>query len=176
MAEPTNAGIIEVGEERWIPASRRADGSIRKERRVRPGFVPMEDVQRYSNARTQPKPVASQYPPGYVPKKKAEVPGSKPKAKKQEPNKKELVKQDQPSNSENTPKKEEKGEASKPEQPSASEKSPEEKKIKALQKKLRQIAELEQKLIKGEELNAEQHSKVKKGTSLREELAKLSLS
>ncbi|CAG8725420.1 19059_t:CDS:2 [Gigaspora margarita] len=35
--------------ERVIPASRRADGTLRKERRVRPGFVPKEDIIRYKN-------------------------------------------------------------------------------------------------------------------------------
>ncbi|KAF7724697.1 hypothetical protein EC973_000805 [Apophysomyces ossiformis] len=176
MTEPSNAGIIQVGEDRWIPASRRADGSIRKERKVRPGFVPLEDVQRYTNARMQPKP-ASQYPPGYNPKNKAEVPGSKPKVKKVETERKtqkEAATKDEPSVAiEKTAPKETPAQQ---EQPSISEKTPEEKKIKAIQKKLRQISELEQKLIKGEQLNAEQHAKVQKGKSLREELAKLSLS
>ena len=34
-----------------IPASVRADGSIRKERRVRPGFLPLEDVPRFRSRR-----------------------------------------------------------------------------------------------------------------------------
>lgn len=48
MTEPSNAGIIKVGEERIIPGSQRADGSFRKERKVRPGFTPLEDVKRYT--------------------------------------------------------------------------------------------------------------------------------
>ncbi|CAG8786768.1 7403_t:CDS:1, partial [Racocetra persica] len=46
----TPAGIVTTEtNERVIPASRRADGSLRKERRVRPGFVPKEDIIRYKN-------------------------------------------------------------------------------------------------------------------------------
>jgi partner of Y14 and mago protein len=149
MADRTNAGIIQVGEERWIPGSQRADGSYRKERKVRPGFVPLEDVKRYSNARLESAKQPS-HPPGYKPK--PEIPGAK---------KKEVVKEAKPV-------------VKKDQTPPAVDQT-KEKKIKALNKKIRQIADLEQKLIKGETLNEEQHEKVKKGKSLREELAKLSL-
>ncbi|SPO32720.1 uncharacterized protein UTRI_05779_B [Ustilago trichophora] len=51
----TAAGIVERGDtrQRVIPESRRADGSVRKERKVRPGFTPVEDVQRYRPARAR---------------------------------------------------------------------------------------------------------------------------
>ncbi|KAJ1560797.1 hypothetical protein HK405_005930, partial [Cladochytrium tenue] len=39
------------GEPTVIPASRRPDGSMRKEIRVRPGYVPQDEVARYSNSR-----------------------------------------------------------------------------------------------------------------------------
>lgn len=39
--------------QRIIPQSRRADGSIRKERKVRPGFVPVEDVARFVPSRVR---------------------------------------------------------------------------------------------------------------------------
>ncbi|KAI8644940.1 hypothetical protein BD408DRAFT_412405 [Parasitella parasitica] len=148
MTEPSNAGIIQVGEERWIPGSQRADGSYRKERKVRPGFVPMEDVERYSNSRIEASKTAP-LPPGA---KKATIPGAKKKEVK-DPKTAAAVKNQTPPAVDQT----------------------DEKKIKALKKKLRQIAELEQKLIKGEKLNEEQNAKVKKGTSLREELARLSI-
>ncbi|CAG8748792.1 492_t:CDS:2 [Dentiscutata erythropus] len=46
----TPSGIITTEtNERVIPASLRADGTLRKERRVRPGFVPQEDIKRYKN-------------------------------------------------------------------------------------------------------------------------------
>ncbi|KAI8393858.1 uncharacterized protein BYT42DRAFT_552483 [Radiomyces spectabilis] len=152
--DKTVAGIVTVGEERWIPGSRRADGSYRKEQKVRPGFTPAEDVIRYSNSRiARPAETKSQYPPGYNPKKKA-TPASTPKTPK-------------------TPKKEPEPKSTNVAVDGGSTKSPEEKKIKALQKKLREITELEQKRIKGEELNAAQLEKMKKGKSVREELAKL---
>jgi len=37
--------------ERVIPASKRADGSVRKELKVRPGFTPQEDVSRFRGTR-----------------------------------------------------------------------------------------------------------------------------
>jgi len=37
--------------DRVIPETRRADGSLRKERKVRPGFTPQEDVQRFRGTR-----------------------------------------------------------------------------------------------------------------------------
>ncbi|WVF72630.1 hypothetical protein IAT40_007448 [Kwoniella sp. CBS 6097] len=39
--------------ERVVPQSRRKDGSVRKEQRVRPGFTPQEDVGRFRSARQQ---------------------------------------------------------------------------------------------------------------------------
>ncbi|KAF2005876.1 hypothetical protein P154DRAFT_287426 [Amniculicola lignicola CBS 123094] len=39
--------------ERLIPASTRADGSVRKEIRVRPGYRPPEDVEVYKNRQTE---------------------------------------------------------------------------------------------------------------------------
>lgn len=149
MTDRTTAGIVQVGEERWIPGSQRADGSYRKERKVRPGFVPLEDVKRYSNARLESVKEHSR-PPGS--KAKPEIPGAK---------KKDTVKSVKA-----VPKKDQ--------TPPVGNQT-EEKKIKALNKKIRQITDLEQKLIKGETLNEEQHEKIKKGKSLREELAKLAL-
>ncbi|CAO3656244.1 unnamed protein product [Mucor fragilis] len=152
MTDPSNAGIIQVGEERWIPGSQRADGSYRKERKVRPGFVPLEDVKRYSNARIEASREAS-LPPG-AKATASSIPGAKKKAA-------EKPKPAVPT----TP--------VAPTPPAADQTK--DKKIKALNKKIRQITELEQRLIKGDKLNEEQHEKVKKGRSLREELEKLSL-
>jgi partner of Y14 and mago protein len=141
MSEPSNAGIIEVGDERWIPGSQRADGTYRKERKVRPGFVPIEDVKRYSNA-----VLDSNNKPASIPGGKKGIPG----AKINEPAPKPVITKTPPS-----------------------ENQTKEKKIKALHKKLRQITDLEQKLIKGEQLNEEQRDKVRKAKTLRIELAKL---
>ncbi|KAI8905691.1 hypothetical protein PhCBS80983_g02590 [Powellomyces hirtus] len=63
-SSPQLSGIRESKTgERVIPATRRPDGTVRKERKVRPGFVPQEDVTRYSNARVE----ATKVPEGYVP-------------------------------------------------------------------------------------------------------------
>ncbi|KAG2235403.1 hypothetical protein BDF21DRAFT_406072 [Thamnidium elegans] len=142
MSEATNAGIITIGEERWIPGSLRADGTYRKERKVRPGFVPQEDVKRYSNARLE-STTSNGGKPGIPGIKKKEGP---------KPVKKDIPPPTLPSSDQTV-----------------------EKKIKALNKKIRQITELEQRAIKGETLNEEQREKIKKGKSLREELTKLSL-
>ncbi|KAI8877345.1 hypothetical protein K501DRAFT_288454 [Backusella circina FSU 941] len=146
MSKPTNAGIVQIGEERWIPGSQRADGSYRKERKVRPGFVPLEDVQRYTNAtlssnKSGVKPGAKPGIPGG--NKKKEVPPTAP------------IKQSALASKSND--------------------VPLEKRIKALNKKLRQISELEEKLVKGEKLNEEQMDKVNKGKEIRNELAKLTM-
>src|SRR5947209_19285519 len=46
------SGIVTTqANERIIPASRRPDGSLRPERRVREGFTPLEDVARYKNTK-----------------------------------------------------------------------------------------------------------------------------
>ncbi|KAK4048358.1 hypothetical protein OIV83_004880 [Microbotryomycetes sp. JL201] len=48
----TNAGISRSKDgERVVAASRRPDGTLRKELRVRPGFTPDEDVQRFRSQR-----------------------------------------------------------------------------------------------------------------------------
>ncbi|TVY82988.1 Partner of Y14 and mago [Lachnellula suecica] len=47
---PSKAGIIEsTSGERHIPSSVRADGSKRKEIRIKPGYKPPEDVEVYKN-------------------------------------------------------------------------------------------------------------------------------
>lgn len=133
--EKTNSGIIEVGEERWIPGSRRADGSYRKERKVRPGFTPLEDLQRYASPAARRQQQAAATPPPAAPEKKKPTHSDQPKP--------------------------------------TSDTTPEQRKIKALQKKLRQIEELEQKMIRGEKLDENQVDKVKKGKAVRDELAQL---
>ncbi|KAI0269272.1 hypothetical protein BC834DRAFT_865628 [Gloeopeniophorella convolvens] len=52
--------------DRVIPESRRADGSVRKERKVRPGFTPQEDVARFRSTRQQAVG-ARALPKGHIP-------------------------------------------------------------------------------------------------------------
>ncbi|KXN83693.1 Partner of Y14 and mago [Leucoagaricus sp. SymC.cos] len=65
--EKSNAGIIVDPHtlERVIPESRRADGSIRKQQRVRPGFTPQEDVKRFRGTR-QAQMDANTLPKGHI--------------------------------------------------------------------------------------------------------------
>jgi len=50
VATPSKAGIVEAASgERHIPSSVRADGSKRKEIKIRPGYKPPEDVEVYKN-------------------------------------------------------------------------------------------------------------------------------
>lgn len=46
---PSKSGIVETNGERHIPSSVRADGSQRKEIKIRPGYKPPEDVEVYKN-------------------------------------------------------------------------------------------------------------------------------
>ncbi|PVG03486.1 hypothetical protein CPB86DRAFT_779200 [Serendipita vermifera] len=53
--ETTAAGIAvdPRTQERVVPATRRADGSVRKELKIRPGFTPQEDQTRFRGSRQQ---------------------------------------------------------------------------------------------------------------------------
>ncbi|KAF6766991.1 Exon junction complex, Pym [Kalmanozyma brasiliensis GHG001] len=73
------AGIVQRADtqQRVIPESRRADGSIRKERKVRPGFTPVEDVVRYRPGRAREAEEARRRAvPGSVPSPAASTPGA----------------------------------------------------------------------------------------------------
>ncbi|KAJ3572459.1 hypothetical protein NP233_g3061 [Leucocoprinus birnbaumii] len=65
--EKSNAGIIVDPQtlERVIPESRRADGSVRKQLKVRPGFTPQEDVKRFRGTR-QAQMDANALPKGHI--------------------------------------------------------------------------------------------------------------
>lgn len=51
--DPNSINNGQEAKQRIIPESRRADGSIRKERKVRPGFTPVEDVARFVPSRVR---------------------------------------------------------------------------------------------------------------------------
>ncbi|EEB93431.1 hypothetical protein MPER_07908 [Moniliophthora perniciosa FA553] len=61
--DKTAAGIIVDPQtlDRVVPESKRPDGSVRKEIRIRPGFTPQEDVKRFRGTRqTQMMPALYQ--------------------------------------------------------------------------------------------------------------------
>ncbi|KAG0139532.1 hypothetical protein CROQUDRAFT_666365 [Cronartium quercuum f. sp. fusiforme G11] len=53
--KPTTSGIIEDPNtgKRLVAASKRPDGTLRKEIRIRPGYTPQEDVSKFRSARQQ---------------------------------------------------------------------------------------------------------------------------
>ncbi|KLO16341.1 hypothetical protein SCHPADRAFT_823297 [Schizopora paradoxa] len=59
--------------ERVIPESRRADGSLRQQRKVRPGYTPQEDVSLFRGSRQTVAAAQNRNAPGYLP------PGAAPK-------------------------------------------------------------------------------------------------
>ncbi|KAJ3113035.1 hypothetical protein HDU96_003845 [Phlyctochytrium bullatum] len=190
MSSKTSAGIVEASDgTRIIPQSRRADGTVRKERKVRPGYVPAEDVERYSNSRME----AAKLPPGYVvgmgvvgstgSNDGAATAGMSKSAKKNA--KRRAAKQQQQENggADNDEAEPESAEgaaapASAPAVEAQSESPAEvEKKLKALKKKLRQIQEIEAK--DASTLVAEQKEKLaKKGeieASIKQDMAPVAL-
>ena len=57
-----------MGEEKVIPATKRADGSLRKERKIKPGFIAQEDLGTFVPAAVA-EMKKRQLPPGSVPGK-----------------------------------------------------------------------------------------------------------
>lgn len=53
--------------ERVIPESRRADGSLRQQRKVRPGYTPQEDVSLFRGSRQAVSATQNRHAPGYLP-------------------------------------------------------------------------------------------------------------
>jgi len=51
--------------QRVVPESRRPDGSVRKQLKIRPGFTPQEDVRRFRSARQQ-QVEANTLPKGHI--------------------------------------------------------------------------------------------------------------
>lgn len=159
--------------ERHIPSSRRADGSIRKEIRVRPGYRPPEDVEIYKNRTAQAwKNRESGGVPGAEGLKAGEEDGkssaaANKNAKRREARKKAAAASAESGvgvgvgtqNGEQAPKKGE-GEQSNEAQAPVDPEVQKEKEAKKLLKKLRQARELKDKKEQGAALLPEQFEKV----------------
>ncbi|TRM68052.1 hypothetical protein BD626DRAFT_564921 [Schizophyllum amplum] len=65
--DKTTAGIAvdPYTQRRVIPESRRPDGTVRKEIKIRPGFTPQEDVKRFRGTR-QAQMDSNQLPKGHI--------------------------------------------------------------------------------------------------------------
>ncbi|KAK7470726.1 hypothetical protein VKT23_002148 [Stygiomarasmius scandens] len=88
--------------ERVVPESRRADGSVRKQLKIRPGFTPQEDVSRFRGTR-QAQMDASALPKGHIlgwvaPTAQKEGQGSKPMSKSAKKNAKRKEKREEKKN------------------------------------------------------------------------------
>lgn len=150
--------------ERHVPSSTRADGSVRKEIRVRPGYRPPEDVEIYKNRTAE----------GFRNRGKGGVPGAEGLKDEEEPAK------GSPAANKNAKRREARRKAAAAaadtndateqipgEDTAAAEPSPpadpeaeKEKEAKKLMKKLRQAKELKDKKEKGDVLLPEQFEKV----------------
>ncbi|THV08629.1 hypothetical protein K435DRAFT_959168 [Dendrothele bispora CBS 962.96] len=104
--QKTNAGIAVDPHtlERVVPESKRADGSVRKQLKIRPGFTPQEDVSRFRGSR-QAQMDANTLPKGHIigwvaPSAAAskEGQGSKPMSKSAKKNAKRKEKREEKKN------------------------------------------------------------------------------
>jgi partner of Y14 and mago protein len=169
--------------ERHIPSSKRPDGSVRKEIRVRPGYRPPEDVEVYKNRTAEAwKNRGSGGVPGAEGLKSEEdaskgSAASNKNAKRREARKKAAAAAAGPV--EGAPAKE--AEASPGMDPDKEKQNPvdpaaeKEKEAKKLLKKLRQARDLKDKKEKGEMLLPEQFDKVIKINELMRQLQNLGI-
>jgi len=165
-SDVSNAGITTGADgQRRVAASVRADGSVRKEIKIRPGYRPPEDIEAYKNRTAE----------GFRNRGKGGVPGA-------EAVESEDTKDDSPASNKNAKRREarkrakerEKEESSKAEGAAEGDANPKniendklvdseaekEKEAKKLAKKLRQARELKERKEKGDALLPEQFQKV----------------
>lgn len=185
--QPTNSGIVtDESGERHIPESVRADGSVRKAIKIRPGYRPAEDVQVYKNRTAET--FRNRYKGGVIGAEAANddnksAPNSangisspsssavaNKNAKRREARKKAKAAETAPASEGGESKvKEEDAEAVAPVDSDVERK----KKARSLTKKLKQAKELKSKKDDGQSLLPEQFAKVIKINELVRELASL---
>ncbi|KAF9948619.1 hypothetical protein BGZ72_009496 [Mortierella alpina] len=181
------AGIQEDHDVRVIPMTRRPDGTYRKERKVRPGYTPPEDVAKYTNQvldsiRPAPTPSPLASTASSTPKTKTQLKNDKRKAKRKD----EAAAADMGSATSGSVFKAEsaaqKNESKDTDTPSADPASATtatavdpEKKLRALNKKLRQVEQLKERQDKGEVMLPEQLEKITKMDELLAQIAELSV-
>ncbi|KAF8852523.1 hypothetical protein BDZ45DRAFT_678314 [Acephala macrosclerotiorum] len=167
---PSKAGIVETNSgERHIPASTRADGSQRKEIKIRPGYKPPEDVEVYKNRTAE----------GWKNRGSGGIPGadglkddkegsvaSNKNAKRREARKKAKAAEE----SGDKPKSDVAGSKDPAKEAVEDPEAEKEKKARALKKKLKQAKDLKEKKEGGAALLPEQFAKVIKINELIREL------
>ncbi|KAG9071922.1 hypothetical protein KI688_006141 [Linnemannia hyalina] len=188
LTPKTISGIQEREDERVIPMTRRPDGTFRKERKVRPGYTPPEDVTKYTNRvleSVRPTPPPPPPPPvDTTPKSKAQLKNDKRKAKRKEeavaaelagyPTATATNNNDTPKSSTTTSDSTTAAATDSTEAPATGPVDPE-KKLRALNKKLRQVEQLKERQAKGETMLPEQLEKIDKMDDLLAQIAELSL-
>ena len=153
--------------EQVIPASVRADGSIRPERRVKQGYTPAEDMATYKNENIETFRSHQYGHKDYVPPGLGKPTDTEDKKKRRRPKKKD-----------------EAGEGSEELKPRAEvgsqnlegvgQEDPE-KKVRALKKKIRQATELKERAARGDKLEASQIAKIKMLEVFQKELEALNI-
>jgi partner of Y14 and mago len=151
--------------ERTIPASVRADGSIRPERRVKQGFTPAEDVTTYKNERAETFRSHQYGHKDYVP------PGLGKPAEEDKRKRRRPKKNDEGDDGDDGTKVV--GQTNSDVQGIGQEDP--EKKARALRKKIRQASELKGRAAKGDKLEASQIAKIGMLEVFEKELAELNI-
>lgn len=189
---PEREGVVKDDKtgELYIPATRRPDGTWRKPRKVKDGYVPQEEVPLYENKGVQWMKSQPTLPPGLNPAELETVKRSESqpmsKSAKKNAKRKEKKKQHQQSTPEGTGPSEvsisqtlarTKLSEDTIKEAQANDKAAIEKKIRNLKKKLKQVDDLKNKIDSGEVKNPEkeQLAKIERRQELVDEIEYLEL-